>query len=310
MDVSWFVVVFPCWDACRQVVSCRGIATIEADRSPYHKKPVRLTLLGRYNPEEFLLARQLKGLPAMRVIAATIALLLTVPVSLADADRGVEDLGADLLGGGLLDELAAPESGDDQPATAPLPDIDELRRMLEQPEGTDLGESSGESPLASVHQKMQTAESLIQGHDTSGKTKQVQGEIVDELDQLIAKLQEQCKKCSGGQCNKPGSSQQQTAKSTPKPGAANSQQAQQSNSPSQAQPDASQQAATQSNARPNGGETSAASDAVDPQAMLKDVWGELPERMRQQMLQSSFDDFLPEYRDDIEAYFRQLAEPE
>jgi hypothetical protein len=46
--------------------------------------------------------------------------------------------------------------------------------------------------------------------------------------------------------------------------------------------------------------------AVDE--MVKAVWGQLPERTRQQMLQSFSDEFLPKYETEIEQYYRRLSE--
>ena len=43
-------------------------------------------------------------------------------------------------------------------------------------------------------------------------------------------------------------------------------------------------------------------------AMMKQLWGELPEHARQQMLQSPIEEFPPKYQSLIEAYFRRLAE--
>lgn len=40
----------------------------------------------------------------------------------------------------------------------------------------------------------------------------------------------------------------------------------------------------------------------------KDVWGMLPERQRQQMLELPVEEFLPKYELLIEDYFRRLAE--
>ena len=42
--------------------------------------------------------------------------------------------------------------------------------------------------------------------------------------------------------------------------------------------------------------------------LVKDLWGQLPQRMREQLLQSSDDEFLPKYRQELEEYFRALAE--
>ena len=43
--------------------------------------------------------------------------------------------------------------------------------------------------------------------------------------------------------------------------------------------------------------------------LVKDLWGHLPERQRQQILQPLSEDFLPKYATEIEEYFRALADP-
>ena len=42
--------------------------------------------------------------------------------------------------------------------------------------------------------------------------------------------------------------------------------------------------------------------------LMEDIWGSLPERARQEMLQGAGDEFLPKYELKIERYFRRLAE--
>ncbi len=42
--------------------------------------------------------------------------------------------------------------------------------------------------------------------------------------------------------------------------------------------------------------------------MVKALWGQLPERSREQMLQSFSDEFLPKYELEIEQYYRRLSE--
>ncbi len=44
--------------------------------------------------------------------------------------------------------------------------------------------------------------------------------------------------------------------------------------------------------------------------LVKDLWGHLPERQRQQILQPLSEDFLPKYATEIEEYFRALADPD
>ncbi|MBD3674652.1 MAG: hypothetical protein HUJ26_14105 [Planctomycetaceae bacterium] len=44
--------------------------------------------------------------------------------------------------------------------------------------------------------------------------------------------------------------------------------------------------------------------------LMKEVWGKLPERIRQKLLNASDEQYLPAYEDRIREYFRKLSEPE
>lgn len=224
--------------------------------------------------------------------------------------KALEDLGDSLLDDAILGDLidsARDKKGDTEKSenkpqpqeSSPrlVPKVDELRRMLDppkQPAPTE-GEDVGESPLARISGRMASASQLIAKQNLNGETREVQEEIVSELDRLIEKLNKQCQNCKkGGQCNKPGS--QQTQSSTPKPGAGK---------PSASQ--AKSAGATESRVSAGGGGEAQPGEVADGE-VVKQLWGQLPERLRQQLLQSTADEFLPKYRAELEQYFRRLAE--
>jgi hypothetical protein len=132
---------------------------------------------------------------------------------------------------------------------------------------------------------MRQAESVLAARDATGRASSAQQEAVSELDAMIAKLQKQCENC-GGQCNKPPGPPQNKP---PKPGG-------------------------KKGSKP--GEASAVAETkpappIDRAAvgnLVKDLWGRLPERQREELLQPLSEEFLPEYAADIEEYFRVLAE--
>jgi hypothetical protein len=191
----------------------------------------------------------------------------------AGESAGLEDLGADLFDDG------APTSNNGGAA----------ERKLVQPEGEDLGAGQGGAGskdwLKLVKDRMRQAESVLAARDASGRASSAQQEAVSELDAMIAKLQKQCENC-GGQCNKPPGPPQSKP---PKPGG-------------------------KKGAKP--GETSAVAatkpappvDKAAVGSLVKDLWGRLPERQREELLQPLSEEFLPEYAADIEEYFRVLAE--
>jgi hypothetical protein len=139
--------------------------------------------------------------------------------------------------------------------------------------------------LRPAQNHMQEAATALTDGDVSGRASAAQEEAVTELDSLIASLQKQCEKC-GGQCNKPGS------KST-KPNAGGKSGA----SPG---PSAATVATTKFTAAP--------ADRSAISRLVKDLWGQLPERQREELLQPLSEEFLPAYAADIEEYFRVLAE--
>jgi hypothetical protein len=42
-------------------------------------------------------------------------------------------------------------------------------------------------------------------------------------------------------------------------------------------------------------------------SLINNLWGELPSHVREQMLQTPVEDFIPKYQDLIEDYFRDLS---
>jgi hypothetical protein len=223
------------------------------------------------------------------------ALLLGAPEQ--SPPPAVEDLGDRLLGDW---EFPAATNDSARPKTT-TPNVDESRKLLESPKpqepaGEDIGKQ-GTSPLERISNRMERAHRLIASQTTDGQTKKVQESIVEDLDQLIEELSKQCKSCSSGQCDKPPQ-KQQTADSAPKPG-----QGKKPGSPTEGQGVAAQQSQA-----PAGGGKPANPGELSDEELVKQLWGQLPQHMRQQLLQSSADEFLPKYRAELEEYFRKLSE--
>lgn len=250
----------------------------------------------------------LASLVAFALLTSTSPWVQGAPTK-ADSES-LEDLGGELLDDVLLGDLI--DSANKQKPAAEqesrkhtdpsgkqpnlVPDMDELRRLLDPPKPPAKidGEDIGESPLARISGRMAVAGELIASQNATGETRAVQEEIVSDIDKLIDQLSKQCQKCKGGQCNKPG--QQQTQASTPKQGGGKPS----ASSSTQSGPAQSQVS------QGGGGEAQPGSPAN--QDAIKQLWGQLPERLRQQLLQSTADEFLPKYRDELEQYFRRLAE--
>lgn len=226
----------------------------------------------------------------MRTCLALGLLLLFAshPTAAPPDSSGIESLGSE-----LLDDLAPSEF--DQPAAEPrnratAPRFDDL--------GEDIGQPSGSLSLARVRMGMQHAKSLLSAKQaavdvpTFEQAGEAQQQVVAQLDKLIAELSKQCKNC---QCNSSGQSPKPSQRSQKKPGKPGS------------AAGSGKTAARDSTDRLNS--TSAKPvDKGDLEAAVKDLWGHLPERSREQMMQSFSEEFLPKYELEIEQYYRRLSE--
>jgi hypothetical protein len=221
-------------------------------------------------------------------------------VTAADAVASAEG-GSESLGTGLLDDLdpsrfgpPAGESDEPDPPPGPAkPDFQKriLPGMPDDALGEDISQPSASGPLIRVRQNMEAASALIREPDTLDRAGELQEQVVADLDALIRQLAKQCQgACQSSGQSKSSSRRSQTAAAKPgsKPGRGSA-------------------PARDSTTRLGRGDPQAV-DLAEREALLKDLWGHLPPHAREQMLQASSDEFLPEYELEIEKYFRRLAE--
>lgn len=168
--------------------------------------------------------------------------------------------------------------------------LDKIERMLPrmQRDGEDIGAEQGAGPLEfrlqRVGEVMQAAQRALASEDFSGRASSAQQAAIEELDVMLTRLQRQCQECAGGD-----QTQRIAQKSSPKPG----------QKPGTKPGEAAAATASLPTAQP-----------VDRQAvarLIRDVWGKLPQRQRDEILQPLAEEFLPEYAAEIEAYFEALA---
>ena len=176
----------------------------------------------------------------------------------------------------------------DRPAGA-ASDLDQ--QLIEQlARGEDIGKESPD-PLVSIGRRMRLAEELINRQVTSQKTQRVQQQVIEDLDRLIEQMKKQCQ---GGQCN---------SKSSPKSGAKPGSKGRAGSGENTGV----NQPAKESTDRTDG-KASNREELARLQQMLKQVWGHLPPKIRDQMQSGSIEEFLPKYERLIEEYYTRLAE--
>jgi len=199
-------------------------------------------------------------------------------------DQLLEDLGADPLDE-LDRELLGPT---DKPDRAERELADQLRREL-----GAAAEDENESPLLEVARQMREVEGLIAENDSGDTTRSLQQQVVADLDELIRQARKRCAQCKPGDKPPRGSSRRQVTRPSLKPGSGGNR--------------AGNKPAQNGNAKPGQGEAQKP-DAEQIQQLIKQLWGQLPQRDRERMIQSPPEEFLPKYESMIEEYYRRLSE--
>ena len=241
--------------------------------------------------------------PTMRFyLAVFMAVAFAIESHAATGDKS-PPAGVESLGGRLLDDLPLDST---QPAIPPQPaqktqatkEIEDSLKASTPLRGFGAGASPASQSLARVQTSMQQAQTLLTQPVADGKpgdaqlASPVQHQIISDLDKLIADLSKQCQccngQCQGGQCDKPPKPGQKPGK----PGAAAGR---------------GRTAARDSTDRLDSSSAKPV-DKGEVNEMIKALWGHLPERSREQMLQSFSDEFLPKYELEIEQYYRRLSE--
>jgi hypothetical protein len=236
------------------------------------------------------------------VIVSLVAAMQGAAQDRAKADAAADEtqtLDQQLLEGldsGLLDDLEglSPDKGLDEAAAGGERESDLDADLADQlTAGDDIGMGDDVDPLTRIARRMQVAQERIRTKRTAATTQRVQQQIIDELAELI----EQARKsqCKGGGQSRPQMAQpnQQQAGD---PQAANS----------QSRKPAGDSRPTKSDERVEKAD-SAETNATRRRALVKQIWGQLPERVRQEILNTGDEEFLPKYADVIEDYFERLA---
>lgn len=152
--------------------------------------------------------------------------------------------------------------------------------------GEDLGAKPAPDRLLIVEAEMHEVEQAIRRQDLSKETQETQREIVQKLSLLIEQLEKQ----------RPSSSRSSAKSSAPA-----------------AEPEASVSAKERATDQPTDSkeqgtaDRQATSEALQV-GMSKEVWGQLPAKIRQQMQSLKSEQFLPKYERMIHEYYKRLSE--
>jgi hypothetical protein len=218
-----------------------------------------------------------------------LALLALLPaVALAAEPKSLDDQ----LFDDLSTELLPTKKAETKKPSAPKADDaglnDKLLDQLGEGEDIDLGDKP--DPLTKIGRTMRKVEQRIGERDTSASTQEMQKQILVELQALLEQTKKQCQ---GGQCKSPSAS--------PKPSSAAA-----GNKPGEGEPN-NKPARDSTDRMAKAGKTDVA-EGENMDELVKQVWGHLPPKVRDQMQNVSVENFLPKYEKLIEEYYKRLAE--
>lgn len=245
--------------------------------------------------------------------------------------KATEKLNADLLE--LLNEPAQPGS-----QSAAQLDSQQAQMGSDRPPGTSTNSMSNDAmsidarPLLAARDGMFEVTQLMRQGRNDGNLVRLQADVINNLETLIRQLEQQQnaqqnqKSQSQQSADSSGQTQSERLKSEAKQSGQLPQQLRQasendtqsrrdsSDTGSSAQPESQssgQQESQQQVTNQPGQDGQPASTEVRTKSAVdlqQDVWGHLPSRVRSQMQSRMVEEFLPTYRERIEAYYRQLLE--
>jgi hypothetical protein len=250
-------------------------------------------------------------------------------------------------GGLTLAQVAQPEGGDDQPLRLKKKDRaadaakEEPGKPIEQPDPPKRGEKlkidddPPENPdepemdeqeiLNRILKNARTSEERLANKEVNDSTRQVQRDILKDLDSLI----EQSKKPpqdnqdqgggggGGGQAQSGGQKDQKNGQGGGMSARAQRRQRQQQargsgkgskSGQGQGEAEQPQQITKGSGNQGGGGGTSKTEDVEKLAEIYKDIWGQLPEGLRLEMMAYSKEQFMDKYKDQLKKYYSTISE--
>lgn len=162
----------------------------------------------------------------------------------------------------------------------------------------DDSTGTSDDPLVRLSRRVRDAERRLRRTDSGDETQELQRGIVDDLEKLIAQIEQQQQQKKSSQSKGPPNGPGQKKPGPKKPGEKKPGNTP-GNEPTPNPTDSSEQLTAKKAEKPTTGKL---------KEMLEKVWGNLPERERQDVMQSSFEDFPAKYQFGIEQYFKTLLQ--
>lgn len=202
----------------------------------------------------------------------------------------------------------APEKKPDAPKEGPKEKPKEDPKQKNKPKPSEPDESEPEvdekETLARINKNMRASEDRLAKKDASESTRQIQRDILKDIDTLFEQKKKQQQQQSSQQNQNP---QDQQSKQNQR--SQRSQRNQQANkrSGSDQRPGQGNQPRDAGN-QAGAGSSGSKKDGNKLADLYKDVWGHLPEMMRMEMDTYSKEKFMARYKELLEQYYATIAE--
>jgi hypothetical protein len=218
-----------------------------------------------------------------------------------------------------------PGGATEKPKTTDKDKADEQPKRLKQPDDDSDPVEDPEKLKEQIAKDMQSAEQKLKAYDPGADTQSLQDRVIKNLDKLLDLArnpppsdQQQQQQQQQGKMGKQKSGQKQGQMSRRQQRMQRRQEqerlarGQQKGRMPMGQQDQDQQEqnqqANRNDPRFGGGNTSGKANGMSD--IVKDIWGHLPETLRQEVDHYYRDQFMPRYRDLLQQYYSRLAEQE
>lgn len=174
--------------------------------------------------------------------------------------------------------------------------------------------------LTKIVESMRAIETRLKDRETGEATQTSQQNVLDQLDALLNMPPDPSPPSDGSagggrSSNPPPQSQTGNSQTRPSPGSSSKSKSTPAGDPSQMRPkpasqpgERERQNAADSEER-TGPNRPASAIAAKRQRLEVDVWGHLPEKLREQLLNSYGERMLPQYEEAVRRFYDQLADP-
>jgi hypothetical protein len=208
-------------------------------------------------------------------------------------------------------------------------DLEKELRKQEPPKGKEQDDQARQKAeaeikelIARLHKNMQASEDRLGQKDPGDATREIQKDILKDLDELLKQSQsqqDQDSQCQDGSCEKEGQGQSQKKNrksSSKKSGQKQGQQT--AKKKSSGNPKSSANKGGKQGQQQVKGDGKISSDTTKGQGsekndnrvseLYKDIWGNYPERQRQEMDTYARERFMPRYEELLRQYYRTVSE--